>query len=280
VLSKTQDAKSLMLFANTLTIGPLDELLDNIKLPSKDINVVGACSAIRFTPGFSFGNVYVLGDKAVRKGIIAIVFSGKNLHTSSTYSLGWSPLGAEHTISALNERDEIITIDDQPAADLFKKYLNIKLDKNFIGNIAEFPIIIKRHGKNVARHFYNFDKNGTLKSGGDLAVGEKFRLSYGSTNDILNSGRKASRTLQDFHPQSVFMIVCSNRYNYLGYNQQSEIDMFRSLAPDVAGCCCFGEIMSFGKHTEHLNNSLVTIAFSESSAQAEEISSYSNFIII
>lgn len=277
VLSKTANTRSLMLLANTLAIGSLDELLDNLRLPRKDINVVGACSAIRFTPEFSMENVYVLGDKAVRKGIIAIVFSGINLHTSATYSLGWSPLGTEHTITALNERDEILTIDDQPAADLFKKYLNIKLDKNFIGNIAEFPIIVKRHGKNVARHFYNYDKNGTLRSGGGLSVGEKFRLSYGSINDILNSGRKASRSLQDFHPQSIFMILCNNRNNYLGHNQQSEIDMFRSIAPDVAGCCCFGEIMSFGKRTEHLNNSLVTIAFSESNVDVEEISSYSNF---
>ena len=123
---------------------------------------------------------YIIGHEYYTNGIILVVYSGKNLHVSTEYLLGWKPLGKEMTITHAIGSTYIAEIDDIPAARIYEKYLNVKPDKFMLFNICEFPLLIERNGFTIARIPPIYDEEGRLYFGADIYQGEKVRLSYGN----------------------------------------------------------------------------------------------------
>ncbi|MCR4938015.1 MAG: response regulator [Lachnospiraceae bacterium] len=277
IIERTPELKCIQFFINTIRIKDLPLLFDAVDLRSTKAVVTGCCSSC--SPAFYdlADDLFVLGDKAVQAGVVAVLISGSDLEATVTCSMGWTPLGIEHTITGTKGLNRITTIDNRPAAEIYHKYLNVKSDRFFSTNIAEFPLVTTRHGRNIARIFYSADDNGILTAGADIVQGEVYRLSYGSVSSILNASKYAVRELDDFNAQGIFLSICSNRANYLGPNEQDEVGFFRSQAPDVSGCCCFGEFARVEDEIIHLNNTLVALAMRERSSTSANPHIYHDF---
>ena len=277
IADRTDDLRAIQIFVNGVVNG-LSTLLAQIKPSDKNIEVIGACAGIRSDSEYTKDDQFVIGDKSLKTGVIAIMYSGKDLCAFSSYTLGWSPLGSAHNITALKDSRKILSIDGKPAADIYLKYLNVPKDNFFLDNTAEFPLIISKYGKFIARSVIDFDENGALTLGGDIDNDENVRLSYGSKGGILQASSKAIRQLESFKPQGIFLAISSIRAKYLGYAEQTEVDFFRKMPGDVAGCCCHSQITAINSHPVQTNNALVAFALRENGDQEPATGKYNSFM--
>ena len=206
---------------------------------------------------------YIFGKEYYDNGIILIVYSGKQLHVTSEYLLGWKPLGKEMKITQTIGATCIASIDDIPAARIYEKYLNVKPDKFMIFNICEFPLLIERNGLTIARIPPVYDEEGRLYFGADVYEGEKLRLSYGNPQEILKGTWDAAERVRQFEPEAVIMIICGGRTIFLKDNADTEIQYFRRFHPNTVYCHGSSEIYRYCNQGGMLNSSLITVGMRE-----------------
>lgn len=82
---------------------------------------------------------YVGAKEYHSRGAVMILYAGESLNVKVDYILGWNPLGKVMRVTSQHGQNTIITLDDMPAGNVYKKYLNVDLDEYFVTNISEFP---------------------------------------------------------------------------------------------------------------------------------------------
>ncbi len=206
---------------------------------------------------------YVIGKGFYTNGIVLVVYSGKKLHVTSEYLLGWRPLGKEMKITQAIGSTCIATIDDIPAANIYDKYLSVKPDKFMLFNICEFPLLIERNGFTFARIPPIYDEEGRLYFGADVYQDEKLRLSYGNPQEILKETWDASERVRQFEPEAVILIICGSRTIFLKENAETEIEYFKRFHPNTVYCHGSSEIYRYENCGGVLNSSIVVIGMRE-----------------
>lgn len=118
------------------------------------------------------------GSELFDKGAIAVVFSGTDLHIETKTYLGWRPLSRPMRVTKVNGLS-VLRVDDQPAFDVYRRYLSIPNDDQFFLNALEFPFLFERDGELLARVPVATNEDGALQFVADIREGETFRLGYG-----------------------------------------------------------------------------------------------------
>lgn len=206
---------------------------------------------------------YIVGGKVIYSGVVVVVFAGSDLHVRGDYVLGWKPLGKELTITKTAEDNCIETIEGRPAVDVYKRYLNVVPDDNFVYNIAEFPLVIKRKGRLLARVPPRYDENGRLFFSGDVYTGEKLRLSYAVNEEMLQETENYSDAMCGFAPESLFITICAFRNIFLRSKAGHEIDWYRRFAPNMVINYGTSELYWQGGSGGFLNSALVAVGMRE-----------------
>ena len=158
----------------------------------------------------------------------------------------------------------IATIDDIPAAHIYKKYLNVEPDEFFLMNICEFPLLLKRNGMTIARIPPMYDDHGWLYFGSDVHEGEKLHLSYGNPQEVLQETWKASEEMLKFGPEAVFLYICGSRNIFLGDMAHCEIEDFTRFSPHATSCYGNGEIYRYKNQGGMLNGAFISVGMRES----------------
>lgn len=208
-------------------------------------------------------DVVVFSDKVYKNGIIAVIFTGKNLHIKVDYCLGWIPLGKEMEITETKGPLCISKIDGVPAASIYEKYLHVLPDENFIYNTCEFPITMMRHNKLITRASYKCDSDGRIYYTADVHKGEKIRLSFGNHKYVLKETAELSRRMKKFNSQALFIYACVNRSLLLGDSVQKEIDIFNEASENINGFYGHLEIIKNEKNGFIFNTSMIVAGMRE-----------------
>ena len=182
------------------------------------------------------------GHQELRRGVAAIIFYGADLYADYRSSLGWKPLGRNMTITEMDGAYRIISIDGQRPIDIYRKYLGIENDDEFILESLTFPLFLERDGMTIARHPQACLPDGSMIFGADLHVGEQVRLSYGDPYEILERAADIQREMHRFQPQCILAVSCMARHMLLGFDTDKELQLSRRDAP-VFGFYAYGEIM-------------------------------------
>ena len=254
-------------------------LIEDISIGYEDIPFFGAeagfvevnksnveCNYHNFQNKFSTQGAlqYIHGDKLYTDGVILVVYSGKDLHVHTSCHLGWKPLGKEMKITKAMGSSCIITIDGIPAANIYKKYLNVEPDEFFLMNICEFPILLKRNGMTMARIPPMYDDHGWLYFGADVHEGEKLHLSYGNPQEVLQETWEVSEQMLKFGPEAVFLYICGSRNIFLGDMAHYEIEDFTRFNPNTVSCYGNGEIYRYKNKGGMLNGAFISVGMRES----------------
>jgi len=194
-------------------------------------------------------------------GAIAVVFLSETLKIHTRTFLGWKPLSKEFTMT---ESDGMLLkkIDGERAFDVYNRYLNIPNDRNFFDNALEFPLLVRRNGKLVARTPFFADRDGCIGFLADIKQGEKFQIGYGDPDLILNNTTVIQNEISDFQPDSIFLYACICRRFLLQNDVNLETKWFESIAPTV-GFYTYGEFYSYNSRIYLLNSTIVVAAFRE-----------------
>lgn len=206
---------------------------------------------------------FILGNGLYRSGIVMVVFSGEELHINTEYLLGWKPLGKEMLVTRAPTNVCIETIDNIPATNIFQKYLNVPPDDRFLMNICDFPMIFERNGCLIARTPPIFDNKGRLFFSGDVHEGERFRLSFANSEELLMEAQESSWRTEEFQPEGLFLVVCPNRVIFLGNDAHLEIEPFIRLNPQLVVSYGPGEIYRYQGKGGLLNSSMLVIGMRE-----------------
>ena len=258
----------------------ISSLIEDISIGYEDIPFFGAeagfvevgsksiesnCSYHDFQKNFTTQGAlqYIYGQQLYTDGILLIVYSGKDLYVHSNYELGWKPIGKEMEITKAVGSTCIATIDDIPATNIYKKYLNVEPDEFFLMNICEFPLLLNRNNLTIARIPPMYDENGWLYFGSDVHEGEKLHLSYSNPQEMLEETWKESEKMREFGPECVFLYICGSRNIFLNEMAHYEIEDYTRFSPQTISCYGNGEIYRYKNQGGMLNGALISVGMRE-----------------
>lgn len=172
---------------------------------------------------FHSNNIYT-------NAIIAVAFSGSDLHIESKSHLGWSPLSMAMKITSA-ERNIVKTVEHKPAFEVYKRFLGIENDKDFFINALAFPFLIDRHGEKIARTPAHVTPDGSLHFSADIHKGETFRLGYADLGEITENVRDIHENLSKTFPHVIFLYSCCSRRYFMQQDVEAETLPFQDIAP-------------------------------------------------
>ncbi len=206
---------------------------------------------------------FVSGKEYHKEGVVLIAYSGENLNVMTQSLHGWTPLGKEMTVTETLGINGLSKINNKPAIEVYKKYLNIEPNEYLLFNTYEFPLIVNRNGLNVGRNPSIYDEYGRIYFGADIRKGEKIRLSYGNPADILKATFKASEEMRKFAPEAVMLTICGARTVFLGADAGAEIDDFLRFHRNTAVCFGNSEIYKYKGAGGQLNGAIIATCLRE-----------------
>ena len=177
-MKNLKDLKAIQVYTTPLQNKITNDFLSSFNLEEADIPIFGAGA------GFEAGSVpqklLVFGNEVHKSGIVITFFRGKNLKVYAESTLGWTPVGKEMEVTEVIDNHILKTIDNILAGDIYKNYLGVTSSKNFLENTCEFPFMLRRSGKWLARIPIIKDENGCIHFTADIRKGEKLVFSYGA----------------------------------------------------------------------------------------------------
>ena len=210
---------------------------------------------------------FILGNEYHKEGIVFAAYGGEDLHIKANYTLGWKAIGKKMTVTETLGINGLSKIDDIPAVDIYRKYLNIVPNEHLMFNVFEFPFLVDRGGLDFARVPSIYDESGRLYFNTDIRKGEKICLSYGNPVDLLRESEKVGREFKKFDPQAIQLYICGARTIFLNTDYFTEIQFFKKVQSETVYCFGNGEIYRFNDKGGVAGSAIISVAFREGSAR-------------
>lgn len=201
-------------------------------------------------------------DGVYTKGIIAVSFISEVLSIDMRSVWGWRPLGRKFHVTKMYGGTLIREFDNVPAISIYERYLRIRPSDWFSRKVIEFPLMVERNGKSLARVPITFTEDGALIFAADFKEGEEVRLSYGDPMEIIKQCTYYCEVLKKFQPEAMMLFSCVTRRIFLHENVNLELGAYQNVAP-TSGCYTHGEICRIGKTIDIFNATSVLAAFRE-----------------
>ncbi|HEY9190092.1 MAG TPA: EAL domain-containing protein [Sulfurovum sp.] len=194
-------------------------------------------------------------------GAVAVSLDSEHLHIHKDYSFGWHPIGNELTVTSA-ERNRVHTINGKSAVDVYAHYLGEEIAKGLPGVGIEFPLMVHRNGSTLSRACIAKEKDGSLMVGGNVYTGEKVRIGYGNSSEILKKSKNIFASTARHPSEAIFVYSCMTRRHFLGSKVESEIMPLQTLAP-VSGFFTYGEFFT-STQKALFNQTMTLLSLSES----------------
>ena len=227
------DTKAIIAFGTGLTVNG-EEFLKGIEKVNKKVTVAGGMAG----DNEKFKATYIFNEKEIiSNGAMAVSLNDKNLIVHNAYNFDWQNIGKFMEVTKACQ-NRIYEINDRPVTEVYATYLGEEVAKKL--PTVEFPLILKKHGMNVARDVLNKFEDGSLFLGGNIKIGDKVQFGYGNVDLILRSFAKIYLELQGNPIESVFVYSCTARRIFLGKSIEKEILPLNNIA-DTSGFFTYGE---------------------------------------
>ena len=197
--------------------------------------------------------------------IVAIGFYGETLDVTFSIYGGWTPFGPERTVTK-SEGNMLFELDNQPALDLYKKYLGDK-SKELPGAALLYPLNVTSEDENqsIVRSILNINENAMILAG-DIPENSKVQLMMTNVDNIANASERAARQaleLRKNKPQLALLVSCIGRKLVLDQRVEEEIEEVVAVVGSettISGFYSYGEIAPFhGENNCQLHNQTMTI---------------------
>jgi len=255
---------SLELVASTLLHTNLSEFCRALEVLDKKMPIFGGvacCHDIARIESLSFSN----GHAPCSHTLLAVARGGPNFHTMTTKVYGWTPMGREFIVTKCHD-GVLYELDNEPAFNIYRKYLDIEPDENLFLNVIEFPLYLQRRGQTVMLCSFDVNEDSSLNIKADIPEGTGIRLSYADPVHLLQDAYAAAGRIAPFTPQFIDIYSCGARRVFWGGKMVSrESQHFNPIAP-TTGIYSHGEIIRTGRTLLNYNELMVISAFREGPA--------------
>lgn len=199
--------------------------------------------------------------------VILIGFYGETLEISFSSFGGWSTFGPERIITK-SEANVLYEIDDQPALDLYKKYLGEKANQLPQASLL-YPLNVTPEGKSepVVRTILGIDnEKQSMTLAGDVPVNSKVQLMMASVDAIAEGASEAAKlAMKDRKnkPQLALLVSCVGRKLVMNQRVEEEIERVKEVVGEktaITGFYSYGEMAPFSGNTFcDLHNQTMTL---------------------
>jgi diguanylate cyclase (GGDEF)-like protein len=195
------------------------------------------------------------------KSVVACALNNKDLLVNTQNVFGWHQIGKRMLVTkAIGNR--LYELDGIPLRDVYAKYFGEGIASELPASAGEYPLIISRFGKNIARAALNLFPDGSMLYAGNFKFGDKLQFGYGHIPIILSSAQETIERLNNIPIESTFIYSCSARKYFMGDEVNKEILPLELLA-STSGFFTYGEFFHGGSKNELLNESMTLLMLSE-----------------
>jgi len=218
----------------------------------------------------TYQGTYIFSNKKLStNGAIVLAFDEDKIEIINTRGFGWSGIGTQRVVTS-SVKNVVFTIDDKPAINFYKDYLNITAnDMPDMG--AFYPLeVMLSNGQIVYRAaiFIN-EEDGSLVFAGHVKEGSKVRISAPMGERVIEEVEKGIvKALEEdatFKADLTLIFPCAAHKKLLGSYGIQEIESVyhaTQKAP-LIGFYAYGEISSFTKNNAFHNETFVTVQLRE-----------------
>ncbi|BCN93086.1 histidine kinase [Thiomicrorhabdus immobilis] len=256
------DLKQLFVLSDGLTMNGSD-LVGCINKVT-DVPVTGGLAG----DGARFQETWVMANDVPKQNRVAILgFYGDSLKTSYGCYAGWSEFGAERYITK-SDRNVVYEIDNQPALDLYKKYLG-DYAADLPNSGLRFPLSIKKEGDDseIIRTLLAInEEDKSITFAGNVPEGYRARLMKPDLDVLIDgAGIAAQNVEQANNSQALGLVVsCVGRKIIMGQMVEEELEAVEEILGNNVQLCGFysyGEIspMNIDGSACSLHNQTMTL---------------------
>ncbi|SIR21100.1 diguanylate cyclase [Halanaerobium kushneri] len=250
------DTKAIIIFSDD-QFNNGDQLVKELNKCSSELIIAGGQAA----PGFENESGYVFDRSGIiKKGSLALILNGSQLKAKWNYSMGWDSISREMEITRAEDQ-VVYELDGRNIFQVYSEFLGEDI-KSKLPSIAvtKFPLVFNRGFKN-ARSAIEVVGDG-IRFSGELKVGDRVKISYGSLNKILANSMRLQKNL-DFHPEFSFIYSCSGRSQYLKSLNSNLSEEIKVVPSPKAGFSTKGEYGIIDNSYEFLNITTTVLYLSE-----------------
>ncbi|MFK7748367.1 MAG: FIST signal transduction protein [Kordia sp.] len=199
--------------------------------------------------------------------IVAIGLYGETLDISFAINGGWTPFGPERIVTKSNE-NVLYELDNQPALDLYKKYLGEK-SKELPAAALLYPLKVKstNEKQSIVRTILNInEEENSMILAGDILENSRVQLMMTNVDTIVDASEKAATqalALRKTAPELAILVSCIGRKLVLDQRVEEEVEEVIEVVGQnttICGLYSYGEIAPFGGEKNcQLHNQTITI---------------------
>jgi len=258
-IDKPNEAKVAISFTGNLNINA-DLFLEQFNIKMPQLTVAGGLAG----DYSKFKNTYVFtSDNLENNFAVMAVLYNPNLTVHTLYHFGWEVIGREFIVTkAVGNR--VYSIDNQTPVELYGKYLGHTICRQLPKTGIEFPLIVQRDGKAVARAVIDKKEDDSLVFAGNIYEGERVTFGYGNIKHII--ANEYYRALDNIPIESIFVYSCMARKRLLGESIALELTALTNIT-SISGFFTYGEFYSDQKSLKKtlLNETMTMLVLSENS---------------
>jgi len=199
-------------------------------------------------------------------GVLVLAIDNAKIEVDGLAVSGWKGIGTIKTITK-SDGNVVQAIDDQPALDVYSRYLNINIgDDHTLA--AEYPLLVMREdGTFVLRAAMLINPDKSMVYAGSVPQGSKVQFSVPPSNEIIDFALENLSKFKQVKGEADALILfsCKGRHLALGPMIEDEIAAIYDLwgAP-MTGFFTYGEIgpTASGRCDFH-NNTLTLVTLRE-----------------
>jgi small ligand-binding sensory domain FIST len=215
-----------------------------------------------------FNETYVFSaGNADKKGAVALVMDLARYQIEGIATSGWVGIGADKLVTHA-EGNIVYTIDDQPALEVYKEYLNVR-DEELPEIGIEYPLMIKKRDREaVLRAVINVDREKkSLIFAGSVPNGSIVSFSSSPGFEIVEFTKQKVGEFHQNNPNADVLILfsCMARHSALGPTISEEMEeAWHKWSVPLAGFFTYGEIgNNYTASCDFYNQTFTLVAIKE-----------------
>jgi hypothetical protein len=190
-----------------------------------------------------FKETYVFNaSQVVANGAVALIFDQKVVELQGLAVCGWKGIGTPKTVTKATG-NIVHEIEDEPALDMYNKYLTIGDDPALAG---EYPLLLIRDDESVVlRTVMRVNEDKSIAYAGTVPEGAKVKFSMPPGSEIIDLAIEQMSEFNQQFPSShaIVLFSCKARHMALGPMVEDEISAIHKLWDvPLVGLFTYGEI--------------------------------------
>ena len=240
------------------------DVVNALELENHSVTISGGLAADNYV----FEDTYLFCNHQNGDDLLIVVgFYGDSIKTSVGCNTGWEEFGATRVVTK-SEKNIVYEIDNEPAIELYKRYLGDKID-DLPNSSLRFPLSIKENidAKNrIVLVMMDINSENALLYGGDIKEGSIVKLMKTNVTNLLKGAELSAKEIIHYNEKESLSLTlsCAARKSVLKQFAEEEIEIVTKNLPlntQIIGFYSYGEIAPFSNDLSKalLHNQTMTI---------------------